>query len=58
MLILKSRPVLEDVVDELKLDKNCRFLDVGSRKSVLEALGAMTGRVTGRVTFDEPRPPC
>ena len=56
MLILKSRPVLEDVVDELKLDKNPKFLDVGSRKSVLEALGAMTGRVTGRVTFDEPPP--
>ena len=48
MLILKSRPVLEDVVDELHLDKNPKFLDVGSRKSVLEAIGALTGRVTGR----------
>src|SRR5258706_8633102 len=48
MLILKSRPVLEDVVDELNLDKNPKFLDVGSRKSVLEAIGSLTGRVTGR----------
>src|SRR5215471_17109298 len=36
--VLQSRPLLEDVVVALNLDKNPKFLDVTSKKSIPEAL--------------------
>lgn len=45
MLVLKSRPLVEDVVTSLKLYQNPKFLDVTSRKSVLEAVGTILGKL-------------
>ncbi|HWC77876.1 MAG TPA: polysaccharide biosynthesis tyrosine autokinase [Blastocatellia bacterium] len=56
MLILKSRPVLEGVVAELKLDENPKFLDVGSRKSVWEAIAALSGRAVSTESNEEAPP--
>lgn len=53
MLILKSRPLLEEVAAELHLDQQPRFLDVGSRKSVWEALKTISNKIPGPVHFDE-----
>src|SRR4030095_3972749 len=36
--MLKSRPLLQDVVANLQLNENPRFMDVTSRKSISEAL--------------------
>jgi len=36
--LLESRPLLEDVVTNLNLDKNPRFLDVNTNKSISESL--------------------
>ena len=43
---LQSRPLLEDVVVNLKLDQNPRFMDVTTRKSILESLKSIAGRLT------------
>src|SRR4029079_16597763 len=43
--LLKSRPVLEDVVAALKLDQNPRFLDVTSRRSILESARTVLTRL-------------
>lgn len=48
MLVLKSRPLLEDVVARLKLDQNPRFLDVTQRKTVLEAVKTILGKLPVR----------
>src|SRR6266404_2281683 len=42
---LQSRPLLGDVVVNLKLDKNPRFLDVTSKKSIWEAVKSIAGRL-------------
>ena len=42
---LQSRPLLEDVVVNLRLDQNSHFMDVNSRKSVLESLKSIAGRL-------------
>jgi polysaccharide biosynthesis transport protein len=47
MLILKSRPVLEGVVNTLKLDQNPKFLDVTRRRSIFEAVSDITGKAPG-----------
>jgi len=44
LLLLKTYPLLEDVVVRLQLDKNPRFLDIGARKSVPEAIGTIFNR--------------
>jgi polysaccharide biosynthesis transport protein len=36
--LIQSRPLLEDVVANLKLDQNPRFLDVNSKRSILDAV--------------------
>jgi capsular exopolysaccharide synthesis family protein len=45
ILKLKSRPVLESVADNLKLDKNPRFLE-SRRRSISEALAVITGKAS------------
>ena len=42
---LQSRPLLEEVVVNLKLDQNSHFMDVTSRKSILESLKTIAGRL-------------
>lgn len=42
--ILKSRPVLQQAALELQLDKQPMFLEVGTRRSVIEALRALSGK--------------
>jgi capsular exopolysaccharide synthesis family protein len=41
--IIKSRPVIERTVANLKLDQNHRFLDVNSERSVWGAIAALRG---------------
>ena len=55
ILILKSRPLLEDVVVGLKLDQNPKFLDVTERKSLLDAVKTI-GRKFGLATRDNTKP--
>lgn len=50
---LKSRPVLEDIVLALELDKNPRFLDVTGRKSITESIRT----ITSRIFPEKPEPP-
>jgi len=45
--VIQSRPLLEDVVASLHLDKNPRFLDVESKKTVWEALQSISGKLKG-----------
>ena len=42
--LLQSRPLLEDVVINLKLDQNPKFMDVTTKKSVLDAIRTVTSR--------------
>jgi len=44
-VILKSAPLLEDVVVELGLDRNPAFLDVTQRKSLSESLSDIAGKI-------------
>ncbi|MDX2032110.1 MAG: polysaccharide biosynthesis tyrosine autokinase [Blastocatellia bacterium] len=62
--IIKSQPVLEKTVMELKLDQNSRFLDVNARRSVWDALLAIKGedpeeqrRAQFRAQPETPEPP-
>jgi capsular exopolysaccharide synthesis family protein len=41
LLLLQTYPLLEDVVVRLKLDQNPKFLDVGGRRTVLEAISTI-----------------
>jgi succinoglycan biosynthesis transport protein ExoP len=41
MLILRSQPVIRKTITDLELDKNPRFLDVTTKRSVLEALTSL-----------------
>src|SRR5215470_6303241 len=43
--VLQSRPLLENVVVALNLDKNPKFLDVTSKKSIPEALLTITSKL-------------
>ena len=49
---LQSRPLLEDVVVNLKLDQNSHFMDVTSRKSILESLKTIGGRLRSAGAVD------
>ncbi|MFY9570577.1 MAG: polysaccharide biosynthesis tyrosine autokinase [Blastocatellia bacterium] len=51
---LQSRPLLEAVVENLKLDKNPRFLDVNSRRSILEAAKSIAGRLAPQEPWTPP----
>jgi polysaccharide biosynthesis transport protein len=44
--MLKSRPLLQDVVANLQLNANPRFMDVTRRKSIAEALKTITGKLS------------
>jgi polysaccharide biosynthesis transport protein len=45
MRLLQSRPLLEDVVVNLKLDQNPKFLDVTTKKSFGEAMRSIMSKV-------------
>jgi len=45
MLMLKSRPLLEDVVIDLKLALNPKFLDIAEKKSLWEALKTISDKL-------------
>jgi capsular exopolysaccharide synthesis family protein len=47
MLIIKSQPVMKKTVSDLNLDRNSRFLEVNTKRSVLEAI---TSLVKGNVS--------
>jgi len=55
ILVLQSRPVLEDVVAKLELDKNPKFLDL-SKKSFWEALKTIGGKVYPQFAPNGPPP--
>src|SRR5436305_1477584 len=44
MRLLQSRPLLEDVVVNLKLDQNPKFLDVTAKKSFWEAMQSIMSK--------------
>jgi capsular exopolysaccharide synthesis family protein len=46
IFIIKSQPVIKRAVVNLKLDRNSRFLDVTTKRSVWEALTALKGGQT------------
>jgi capsular exopolysaccharide synthesis family protein len=51
---LQSRPLLEDVVVNLKLDQNARFMDVTTRRSIIEAVKSIAGRFTQQEPWTPP----
>jgi succinoglycan biosynthesis transport protein ExoP len=51
---LQSRPLLEDVVVNLKLDQNPRFLDVTTRKSIIESVKTIVGRLSSHEQWTPP----
>lgn len=51
---LQSRPLLEEVVVNLKLDQNPRFLDVNSRRSIFDAIKSIAGRLTQHEQWTPP----
>jgi capsular exopolysaccharide synthesis family protein len=46
--LLQSRPLLEDVVVNLKLDQNPNFMDVNTQKSYLEAIKTIGSKFRGQ----------
>ncbi len=51
--LLQSRPLLEDVVANLQLDKSAQFMDVTQRKNIWDSVQTIAGRVKGQA----PPPP-
>jgi capsular exopolysaccharide synthesis family protein len=51
---LQSRPLLEDVVVNLKLDQNPRFMDITTRKSILESIKTIAGRFRSQEKWTPP----
>lgn len=51
---IQSRPLLEDVVVNLKLDQNPRFMDVTTRKSILESIKTIAGRFSAQDKWSPP----
>lgn len=47
LVVIKSRPLLEDVVVNLKLDQNPNFINATRKRSVTEALADISHKVTG-----------
>lgn len=56
-IIIKSRPLLEDVVVMLKLDQHPRFVESLQKKSVTGALKEMGQRFSGPLPTAEPSAP-
>jgi len=54
IIMLRSRPLLEDVVVSLKLDQNPRFPDISTKKSFPEALTDLVRRLTGQKQIEVP----
>jgi succinoglycan biosynthesis transport protein ExoP len=54
---LQSRPLLEDVVLNLKLDQNPRLMDVTTRRSIFEALRTIAGRLGPQDRWNAPPVP-
>ena len=52
--MLKSRPLLQDVVATYHLDENPRFMDVTTRKSIAEAFKAITGKFKNPISEEAP----
>src|SRR5215831_13831385 len=52
--VIQSRPLLEDVVATLNLDKNPRFLEVDGKKSVWEAIKSLGARIKGQAAPPAP----
>jgi len=46
--VIQSRPLLEDVVATLNLEKNPRFLEVDGKKSIWEAVKSLGARIKGQ----------
>src|SRR5499427_1874057 len=46
--VIQSRPLLEDVVSRLNLDKNPRFMEVEGKKTIWEAVRSLGGRIKGQ----------
>ncbi len=53
-LILRSAPLLEDVVVQLRLDQTPAFLDVTTKKSFLESINDIAGKIQSDA---RPKPP-
>ena len=53
--LLQSRPLLEDVVVNLKLDQNQNFLDVTTRKSFWEAFRSIASKFRKQEQSQEPK---
>ncbi len=51
--LLQSRPLLEDVVANLQLDKSPQFMEVTQRKGILDSVQTIAGRLKGQA----PPPP-
>ncbi|MEK6288243.1 MAG: polysaccharide biosynthesis tyrosine autokinase [Acidobacteriota bacterium] len=51
---LQSRPLLEDVVVNLKLDQNPNLMDVTTRKSILESIKTIGGRLGSQESWTPP----
>jgi polysaccharide biosynthesis transport protein len=47
LVIIKSRPLLEDVVVNLKLDQNPKFFDATRKRTINEAIGDILHKITG-----------
>lgn len=45
MLFIRSRPLLEDVIEKYQLSQNPAFLDVTERKTIAQSLGTIFSRV-------------
>ncbi len=56
-IIIKSRPLLEDVVVNLKLDQNPRFVESLQKRSVSNAVKDILGRLTGGLIGKDEEPP-
>jgi capsular exopolysaccharide synthesis family protein len=52
--LFQSRPLLEDVVSNLKLDQNPRLMDVTTRKSVWDALTTIMSKFRGTPPSTQP----
>jgi len=57
MRLLQSRPLLEDVVVNLKLDQNPKFMDVTTKKSIWEAMQSIMSKFRPPEARDAAPPP-
>lgn len=55
LIVIKSRPLLEDVIVNLKLDQHPNFLKANAKRTVTEAIGDILHKLTGGA-FGKPMP--